>query len=49
MEQFKEGWYQFFLKGLIEFSKESIRSGLFFFRRLLIAASIAFCVIDLFR
>jgi hypothetical protein len=26
MEQFKEGWYQFFFKGLIEFSRESIRS-----------------------
>jgi hypothetical protein len=26
VEQFKEGWYQFFFKGLIEFSRESIRS-----------------------
>jgi hypothetical protein len=25
VEQFKEGWYQFFFKGLIEFSRESIR------------------------
>uniref|UniRef100_A0A8C0X3M3 L-2-hydroxyglutarate dehydrogenase, mitochondrial n=1 Tax=Castor canadensis TaxID=51338 RepID=A0A8C0X3M3_CASCN len=31
MEQFKEGWYQFFFKGLIEFSRESIRSWTFLF------------------
>jgi hypothetical protein len=49
MEQFKEGWYQLLFKGLIEFSREFIRSGLFFLERLLIAASISFCVIDLFR
>jgi hypothetical protein len=31
MEQFKEGWYQFFFKGLIEFSRDSIRSWTFLF------------------
>jgi hypothetical protein len=31
VEQFKEGWYQFFFKGLVEFSRESIRSWTFLF------------------
>jgi hypothetical protein len=31
VEQFKEGWCQFFFKGLIEFSRESIRSWTFLF------------------
>jgi hypothetical protein len=48
MEQFKEGWYQFFFKGLEEFSRESIRSWVFF-GRLFITASISLCVIDLLR
>jgi hypothetical protein len=48
MEKFKESWYQFFFKGLIEFSRESVRSWTFLFWET-IAASISFQVIDLFR
>jgi hypothetical protein len=49
MEQFKEGWYQFVFKSQIEFRRESIRSWTFVFGETLEAASISFCVIDLFR
>jgi hypothetical protein len=31
MKQFKKGWYQFFFKGLIEFSREPIRFWTFLF------------------
>jgi hypothetical protein len=49
MEQFKEGWFQFFFKGLIDLAENPSGPGLFFLGRLLIAASISFYVIDLFR
>jgi hypothetical protein len=39
--KFKECWYWFFLKGLVEFSRESVRSWTFLFGRLFIAASIS--------
>jgi hypothetical protein len=35
IEQFKEAWYQVFFKGLIEFSRESIRSWTFLFEETL--------------
>jgi hypothetical protein len=31
MEMLKKGWYYFFFKGLIEFSRESIRSQTFLY------------------
>jgi hypothetical protein len=50
MKKFKECWYWFLLKGLVEFNGKSIRSWTFLFlRRLFIAASISLHIIDLFR
>jgi hypothetical protein len=49
MEKFKEGWYQFLFKGLIDLAENPSDPGLFFLGRLLVAASISFCVIDLLK
>jgi hypothetical protein len=46
MEKFKEGWYLLFFKGLVEFSRESIRAWTSLFGET-IAASISLRFIDL--
>jgi hypothetical protein len=49
VEEFKENCYSFFLKVWQNSAENPLGLELFFFGRLFIAASISFCVIDLFR
>jgi hypothetical protein len=49
MEQFKEGWYYFFFKGLIKFRREIYQVLDCSFLGDSISPSISFCAIDLFR